>query len=84
MMRNLVKVKDEEIRQLKRQLGVSELGQDTPVRTNASPLRASRKSESPSVHEGLRPRNLDGELRLEDQLAMMNQETLEEQVRALI
>lgn len=82
MLLNMVKVKDEEIKQLKRQLGVSELN-GSPARSNASPLRQSRHSSS-SKHEGLRPINLDRNSGLEDQLAAMNQDTLEDQVRQLI
>ena len=68
MLLNLVKVKDEEIRQLKHQLGAADQATDSPSRHNASPLRPSNKAEP----------------QLEDQLAAMNQETLEEQVKQLI
>ena len=68
MLLNLVKVKDEEIRQLKHQLGATDQATESPSRHNASPLRASVKAQP----------------QLEDQLAAMNQETLEEQVKQLI
>ena len=82
MLINVVKVKDEEIKQLKRQLGVTELNA-SPTRSNASPLRQSRHGSS-GKHDGLRPISLDGKSNLEDQLAAMNQDTLEDQVRQLI
>ena len=83
MLINLVKVKDEEIQQLKQQLG-NESGfiDESGIRDNASPLRASKQG-SAGRHDSLRPVNLDNS-RLEDQLNAMNQETLEEQVKALI
>lgn len=83
MLINLVKVKDEEIMQLKRQIGNgSEYLDDSAIRSNASPLRPSKQG-SAGRHDGLRPIDLDNS-RLEDQLSAMNQETLEEQVKALI
>jgi len=65
MLVNLVKLKDEEIKQLKRQLGVFEFGLDSPSRSNSSPLRPSINS-SANKHEGLRPIIIDGSSRLED------------------
>ena len=76
MLVNLVKVKDEEIKQLRHQLGDDELIGGSPARHNASPLRANKQT-SPG-YDGLRPINIDGQPGLEDQLAAMNQETLEE------
>ena len=64
LLQNLVKIKDEEIKQLKRQLGVSEL-ESSPNRSNASPLTPSKQG-SLSQHDGLRPINLDQSIRLED------------------
>ena len=59
MLINTVKVKDEEIKQLKRQLGVEEqLSQSSPIRTNVTPLRPSKQS-SAGKHDSLRPITLD-------------------------
>ncbi len=63
MLVNMVKVKDEEIKQLKRQLGVTELNA-SPTRSNASPLRQS-KHGSATKHSGLKPVSLDGNGSLE-------------------
>jgi|FrelakmetLWP11LW_1041352.scaffolds.fasta_scaffold138795_1 hypothetical protein len=80
MLLNLVKLKDEEIKQLKRQLGVAEFGLDSPARSNSSPLRPSLNS-SGNRHDSLRPIVIDDSSRLEDQLQALNNETLEDQVK---
>lgn len=77
MLLNLVKVKDEEIKQLKRQLGVTENVTDSPARNNTSPLRKSIHGSGGSRHDGMKALNFEGQGRLEDQLAQINQETLE-------
>ena len=53
LLQNLLKVKDEEIRQLKYQLGVSELGNNSSARDSASPLRPNKLSFSGSKTESL-------------------------------
>ena len=85
MLVNLVKVKDEEIMQLKRQLGNNSAMNDSensPTRNNASPLRPRKQGSQGSLNRSIN-NNTDNS-RLEDQLNAMNQETLEEQVKALI
>ena len=62
MLKNMVKVKDEEIKQLRRQLGVTELEfNGSPARHSASPLRASKSVSSAAKIEGIKPIDLDGE-----------------------
>ena len=66
MLRNVVKVKDEEIKQLRRQLGVTELElSGSPVRNNGSPLRPSKQTSSAGKIEAIRPIDLDGQPGLE-------------------
>ena len=54
---------------------------DSPVRNSASPLRPHKQSSSSKQQQ--HSVNLNNS-RLEDELNAMNQETLEEQVKALI
>ena len=66
MLRNVVKVKDEEIKQLRRQLGVTELEfSGSPARHSASPLRPSKQASSSSKIDGIRPVDLDAQPGLE-------------------
>ena len=79
MLLNLVKVKDEEIKQLKRQLGVAELPENSDP---ASPLRASQRQKSPIRTQV--PTSKPAAEALEDQLIALNQGSLEEQIKSLI
>lgn len=74
---------------MRRQLGVADLEAGSPsIASNASPLRPSQalSASTPKRIQAIRPIDLDGSIGtgLEQQLAAMNQETLEEQVKSLI
>lgn len=81
MLLNLVKVQDEEIKQLKRQLGVAELPESDANNPQAriSPLRASSRNRSQrGTSESVSPPRGRMISDLEDQLIAMNQGGLEE------
>ena len=85
----MIKIKDEEITQLKSEIGLLEVNNEAgnSRRDSASPLRHNRSSSGNRNSQSAKSNR--NELyskadNLEDQLQQMNEQTLEDQVKALI